>query len=246
MEMSGEALRARLERDGVVLLRGLFAREPLTRLRGAASRCFAAIEDGRAVPQHYRFIPQAHSVLVTALLDFGIESEEALVAPLCAEGLDKTDGLDEMFSGLVGGRWRCRLEHSWVRKKFAPRNAPGAGYQLQDWHQDGALGARFPLEPGPMIPATNLATCWIPVNACGRESPGLEFILKPQRALLHFTELDDAVLRQRFDASAFWAPELEFGDGLVFRNDILHRTHVDAEMRGDRMSVEYRIFPEKP
>ena len=213
---------------------------PLARLRGAASRCFEAIEVGSTVPAHYRFTPQAHSVQLTALLDFGIESKEALMTPLCV------DGLSEMFAGLVGGRWRCRLEHSWARMKFAPRNAPGAGYQIQDWHQDGALGARFPLEPGPVTPATNLATCWIPLNACGRESPGLEFIRKTQPSLLHFTELDDAVLRQRFDPAAFWAPQLEFGDGLVFRNDILHRTHVDGEMRGDRMSVEYRIFPEEP
>lgn len=235
--MVDEELRERLQNEGVVLLHSFFSLEPLIRLRDATSRCFDAIQSGMPVPERYRFIPQANSVQLTALLDFGIGSEADLLAPL-------SDGrLGEVFSDLVGGPWRCRLEHSWVRKKFAPRNAPASGYHIQDWHQDGGLGAQFPLQPGPVIPATNLATCWIPLNACGRESPGLEFIRKPQPSLLHFTELQDAALRQRFDAPSFWAPELELGDGLVFRNDILHRTHLTEEMRCDRISVEYRVFP---
>ena len=240
MARSKEKLQVGLHDEGVVLLHNFFAPEPLNRLRDAASRCFAAIAEGRPVPDRYRFTQTAHSVLLTALLDFGIDSDEALLAPISA------DGLAGMFSALLGSRWQCRLEHSWARKKFAPRNLPGPGYHLQDWHQDGALGAQFPLQPGPVAPAFNLATCWIPLDACGRESPGLEFIRQPQPHLLHFTELADTILRRRFPAGAFWAPELEFGDGLVFRSDLLHRTHVNDEMRADRMSVEYRIFAEEP
>ena len=236
-EMVGEELRERLQHEGVVLLRSVFSLEPLIRLRDAVTRCFEAIEAGTTVPQPYRYIPHANSVQLTALLDFGVESEAVLLAPLSA------DGLSEMFSQLIGGAWRCRLEHSWVRKKFAPRNAPKAGYHMQDWHQDGALGAQFPLQPGKAIPPTNLVTCWIPLGPCGKHSPSLEFLRKPQPSLLHFTELHDAVLRQRFDTGAFWAPELAFGDGLVFRNDILHRTHVTQWMHADRISVEYRVFP---
>lgn len=235
--MVGEELRERLQHDGLVLLHRFFPPEPLIRQREAANCCFEAIEAGRPVSENHRFIPQANSVQVTALLDFGIEGEADLLAPLA------TDGLNEIFLDLLGGPWRCRLEHCWVRKKFAPRNAPKAGYSIQDWHQDGALGAQFPLQPGPAIPATIMATCWIPFDACGSGSPGLEFICKPQASLLHFTELHDGALRERFDPAAFWVPELDFGDGLVFRNDILHRTHVNEEMRNDRMSVEYRIFP---
>ncbi len=231
-------LRLSLRQEGVVLLRSFFAREPLTLLREAAVRCFEAIEGGIPIPDHYYgFTRQSHSVRLPALLDFGIESEPALTAPL------SENGLSEMFSCLVGGACRCRLEHSWVRKKFAPRNAHRPGYHIQDWHQDGAPGAQFPLQPGPVIPETNLVTCWIPLHACGRNSPGLEFIRNPPPALLHYTELDDTALRRRFGPAAFWAPALEFGDGLVFSNKVLHRTHVDADMRGDRISVEYRILP---
>ena len=238
MPKAERELRAKLNDEGVALLRSFFSPEAVTRLRDAATHCFDAIEARSPLPDHYRFTPQAHSVRLAALLDFGIDTEDALLSPL------SVDGLDPMFSFLMGGPWRCLLEHSWVRKKFAPRNAPKAACQIQDWHQDGALGAQFPLQPGPPIPATNLATCWIPLSACGRESPGLEFIRKPQPGLLHFTELDDAAIRRRFDPSAFWAPPLEFGDGLVFHHRVLHRTHVHSAMHSDRMSVEYRIFPD--
>jgi Phytanoyl-CoA dioxygenase (PhyH) len=237
MAIAIDELLTRLRKEGVVLLRDFFPREPLMRLREAATRCFEAIEGHKPVPEDYRFSRHARSVVLSALLDFGVEGEKALLAPLSA------DGMGEALSDLMGGPWRCALEHSWARKKFAPPNAPGSGYHLQDWHQDGALGAQFPLQPGPVIPMSNLATCWIPLSACGSDSPGLEFIRQPQPALLHFAELNDAVLRARFGAELFWAPELEFGDGLVFLNSVLHRTHVNAGMRGDRLSLDYRIFP---
>jgi hypothetical protein len=59
---------------------------------------------------------------------------------------------------------------------------------------------------------------------------------------VHFTELGDLALRQRFAPQEFWVPALELGDGLVFLNDVLHRTCVRPGMRRDRLSVEYRIF----
>jgi hypothetical protein len=89
---------------------------------------------------------------------------------------------------------------------------------------------------------TALLTCWIPLNACGVDSPGLEFIRSRQSGLLHFTELDDLTLRQRFSPEDFWAPELELGDCLIFLNGALHRTYAHAEMGHDRLSLEYRIF----
>jgi len=169
-------------------------------------------------------------------MDFGCGSEE-LVAPLSAAGLDR------LFSQAMEGEWTCRMEQSWVRKKFAPPQVPDAHYHLQNWHQDGALGVRFPLEIGPVIPMTQLVTCWIPLAPCGTDSPGLEFVRRRQATLLHFTELDDSALRRRFPPQEFWAPALELGDGLVFLNGALHRTYTRPEMRENRLSVEYRIFP---
>ncbi len=226
-----------LREQGIALLRGVFAKASLTGLKQAAARCFEAIGTSRSLPERYRFNRFSHSVLLTALTDFGCGGSEELLAPLSAPGLE------QLFSEAMGSEWICNMEQSWVRKKFVPLQIPAPEYHPHSWHQDGALGVGFPLEAGPVTPMTELLTCWIPLNPCGRDSPGLEFIRRREPALLHFTELDDPALRRRFPPQEFWAPELEWGDGLVFLNSILHRTYATPEMRHNRLSVEYRIFP---
>lgn len=221
---------------GVVLLPAVFAKDSLNRLKSAAERCFEQIDRGNSIPDRHRFNRFSNSLLLTALMDFGCGGEEELLALLSAPGLET------LFAGAMGVGWACNMEQSWVRKKFAPRQAPARQYQPQGWHQDGALGVSFAAQPGPVVPMTELLTCWIPLNSCGTDSPGLEFIRGLQPALLHFTELDDAALRQRFPAQDFWAPALEFGDGLVFLNSVLHRTYTHVQMQNNRLSIEYRIF----
>jgi hypothetical protein len=224
----------KLRDAGVVLLRNAFALDSLTKLRDAATRCFEAIEADSLQAERSGFNRFAHSVPVTALLDFGCDAQEA-AAPLLAPGLS------EWFAEVMGSAWACRMERSWVRKKFAPAHA--SAYHAQGWHQDGALGVQFPQVAGQATPMTELLTCWIPLQACGLDSPGLEFVCGRQNELLHFTELEDAMLRRRFAAERFWAPQLELGDGLIFLNSVLHRTHTTEAMGRDRLSVEYRIFP---
>jgi hypothetical protein len=226
-----------LQEQGVALLRDVFGKGPLISLKEAAVECFEAIAGGISLSERYRFSRSSHSVLLTALLDFGCDGMELLMAPLSEPGLER------LFSEALGSKWTCNVEQSWARKKFAPLQAPTAGYHLQNWHQDGALGVRFPVEPGPVIPMTELMTCWIPLAPCGIDSPGLEFVRRRQPALLHFSELDDSALRRRFSPEELWAPKLELGDGLVFVNGTLHRTYTRPEMHNNRLSVEYRIFP---
>jgi hypothetical protein len=234
--MSEADSATRLRNDGVALLRGVFATEALAVLKEAADRCFAMVAANGSFTERYRFNPFSHSVLLAALADFGCD-EADLTAPLSAPGFGP------LLSETMGCDWVCNLEQSWVRKKFAPNQIPSREYYPQGWHQDGALGVTFPAEPGAVVPMTELLTCWIPLNPCGTDSPGLEFVRGRQPALLHFTELDDMALRRRFRPEEFWAPLLEFGDGLVFLNSVLHRTYVQSEMSHDRTSVEFRIFP---
>jgi ectoine hydroxylase-related dioxygenase (phytanoyl-CoA dioxygenase family) len=136
----------------------------------------------------------------------------------------------------------CRLEHSWLRRRYAPMNAP-RGHHPNSWHQDGGLGVAFSSEPGPQPPMTRMVTCWIALDECGRDAPGLELIRRPLDSLLHYTELDDAKLRERFPREEFWTPELNPGDALLIHPGVLHRTHVRPAMQRDRRSVEYRFFP---
>jgi hypothetical protein len=225
-----------LRQQGIALLRDLFAKSSLTGLQEAAVRGFEAVRTEATIPEQYRFNRFSHSMLLTALVDFGCTSDE-LVAPLSAPGLE------QLFVEAIGSEWACNMEQSWVRKKFAPLQAPTREYHPQGWHQDGALGVRFLSESGPVVPMTELLTCWMPLTPCGQDSPGLEFVRGRQEALLHFTELDDSALRRRFPQKEFWAPALDPGDCLVFLNSVLHRTYTSAEMRHHRLSVEYRIFP---
>jgi hypothetical protein len=226
-----------LTEHGLALLPAVLAEDSLTRLKESAARCFEAIGMDKPLAGRYRFNRFSHSVLLTALMDFGCSGAEELVSPLSAPGLDR------LFSEAMGCEWMCNMDQCWVRKKFAPLQAPDPAYNPQSWHQDGALGVRFPSESGRAVPMTELLTCWIPLTPCGRDSPGLEFICRRQGALLHFTELDDQALRQRFRPEDFRAPKLELGDVLVFLNGTLHRTYARPEMRQNRLSVEYRIFP---
>lgn len=227
--MANDDLSGQLREQGIVLLKNVFSKDDLIPLREAATRRFEAI--GPEI-----LLPDSHSVLLSALKDFGCSAEQ-LMAPLSVPVLIAP------FSEAIGHGWTCNREQSWIRKKFAPGQSPSNRYHLQTWHQDGALGVRFPASPGPAIPMTELLTCWIPLNSCGVESPGLEFVRGPQPELLHFTELSDPDLRNRFGPDQFWAPELEFGDGLIFLNSVLHRTFVTPAMERNRLSVEYRIFP---
>jgi len=232
--MVADDAAAQSQEQGVAVLRGVFAKDSLARLKDAAVWCFEAVEADSVLAEHYKFNRFSHSVPLAVLADFGCDKlMQRLSAP----------GLEALFSEAMGCAVTCNLEQSWVRKKFAPMLAPASMYSEQGWHQDGALGVRFPAESGSVIPMTELLTCWIPLDACGRDSPGLEFVRGRQAALLHFTELDDSALRHRFRPEEFWAPELELGDGLVFLNSVLHRTYTRPDMRRNRLSVEYRIFP---
>jgi hypothetical protein len=230
-----------LRETGVALLPAVVAGDSLTRFQQAADRCFNSIDRKTPIPEPYRYNPISNSLLLTALVDFGLSSSEDLLAPLSAPGLES------LFAAAIGSPWTFNLDQSWLRRKSPPQQLPARAShnrnQIQDWHQDGALGVHFPTQPCSPVPMTTLLTLWIPLQACGVDRPGLEFIRRPQPSLLHFTELNEAALRSRFPADEFWTPILEPGDGLVFLNNVLHRTRITPSMQQCRTSIEYRIFP---
>jgi hypothetical protein len=204
--------------QSVMVLGEAFPLEILTRLGIAAQAC--------------RFPPISHSVRLEALRDFGIAD---LLAPV------RLTGIDSLAAEVMGRDVECRLAESWVRKRFAPCNAP-PHYHPNSWHQDGGLGVKYGAA-GEVGPMTQLVTCWIPLQDCGTQSPGLEFVRQTLPGLLHYEDLNDRSLRQRFAPELFWSPELHFGDAVLFRADILHRTHATPAMQTDRLSIEYRFFP---
>src|SRR4029077_7567244 len=86
-------------------------------------------------------------------------------------------------------------------------------------------------------------TCWVSLDPCGTDAPGLELVNRRFDALFPPAELIEEHVRSRFAAEEFWRPVLEPGDALLFRGDILHRTHVTPAMTQDRTSIELRFFP---
>lgn len=225
---------AELKRFGVVLLRGLVSADTVQSLRSAAVACFEAIESSGTAPERYRFNRFSNSVLATALLDYRVSGVEDLIAPAVLAGMEL------VAPEILGCSAAWSREQSWVRKKHPPMPGRPAYYQPHSWHQDGALGVRFPLSPSPVGPMTLLVTCWLALDACGRDAPGLEFLRRPVEDLLHFTKLNDAELRRRVGAADLWVPELVAGDMLVFSNGTLHRTFETAAMTQSRLSIEYR------
>lgn len=219
---------AELRRSGVVRLTGFVSPQSIAPLASAAERLYQAAP---SLPEHYRYSIYSHSAVVSALLDFGCSLDE----------LSTPFNTFHHSSELLGGPASCRLDQSWVRRRYAPLHAPPY-YQPNSWHQDGALGVRFGErnEPSPM---NDLLTLWLPLQDCGEDCPRLEFLRQPLGSLLHFTELGNEEIRRRFPDGEFWAPTLQSGDALLFLNGTLHRTFVEPDMVRDRTSVEYRFFP---
>jgi hypothetical protein len=98
-----------------------------------------------------------------------------------------------------------------------------------------------------------LVNVWIPLSACGVDIPGLEVVAKPLDDLLdtiHEGEnfyaglgveiAADKVLAE-FGAQRLYHPPFARGDALFFQGTTIHRTHVTAAMRSDRISIDMRL-----
>jgi hypothetical protein len=101
--------------------------------------------------------------------------------------------------------------------------------------------------------------CWIPLDpGAGRISPGLEVVrnpcmpdfprkdfgLKSENAAYDFITIDRAKIVEVY-GECFLAPEFEVGDGLVFSENVIHRTYVTPQMTQPRINFELRVFTPK-
>ena len=203
----------------------------------AARRQGGAAAVSQLVPPGERFVPTASSVTIGAVLSD--ENLRALLAGISA------GSAGEWIKDEFGNRSACDLDQAWVRRQYAPGKYPPL-HAPHGWHQDGALRFDYLSHPDGIFPRDALlpvATCWIALGPCGVEAPGLEIIAHRLDGLLAPAELADERVRTRFAAEEFWRPVLAPGDALLFRGDILHRTHVTRAMTKDRTSIELRFFP---
>ncbi len=100
--------------------------------------------------------------------------------------------------------------------------------------------------------------CWIPLDpGAGAEAPGLEVVrdpcrpnfprkdfgLRSENAAYDFITIDRDRIVEEY-GERFWAPVFDVGDGLVFSEDVIHRTHATPSMTRPRMNFELRVFSE--
>jgi hypothetical protein len=183
-----------------------------------------------------RYVPTASSFIIGAL---GSESNLTELLRSISTG---TAGM--WIRNILGWRLLCNLDQSWVRRQYAPSRSPPL-HAPHGWHQDGALKFDFQSHVNGDFPrdaVLNMVTCWIPLDSCGLDAPGLELITERLGALVSPRQLQTEFLQTRFTPKKFWQPTLEPGDALLFRGDILHRTHVLPQMTKDRTSIELRFF----
>ncbi len=185
-----------------------------------------------ALPGGGRYIKSASSFSLDTVLDMPMIN--TLLAALAA-------------TSILGPALCCDLDQAWGRRQYPALMSPG-GHQPHQWHQDGALGFDFSSanqqnRARGLLP---LVTCWLPLTACGRDAPGLEFLDLAHDSVLPVAQLDDRSLRHRFPAELFVGPLLQAGDVLLFGGGILHRTLLTPAMHLTRTSIELRFFGGPP
>lgn len=232
---------------GAVLLPGALDRSLVADLARAAGERYRWIERTAlrdrppgveaGLPRGWRFVPTASSLSLEAL------DEEAGLD--VARTLATTRPLGGILASLHQGPFSIDLDHAWLRRQYAPDRYP-RWHAPHGWHQDGALGHDFAADPTPdasgrggLLP---VVTCWIPLDPCGRDAPGLELIATRLDRLLAPAELTERAVSDAFGGADAWTPEMQPGDVLLMHGGTLHRTHVTAGMTGDRTSVELRVF----
>lgn len=237
-----------LQQKGVIVLKNIFNFEQLSNLNKATEKCFNNIETlikekginnvKNYLPSHYNFLPHVTSLNISALNDY----DSQIITDILS--LIENSLIQQILGETMGENHKVKLDQCWLRKQYAPSNYHNL-HQPHRWHQDGALGLKFPLISEDQyvdIPLTNLITLWLPLTDCGVNRPGLQFITKNLEKPLHFNYLKEEILREMFNFEDFFTPKLNIGDGVIFLNGTLHQTYVNSMMKNDRMSIEFRFF----
>jgi hypothetical protein len=235
--------------EGIALIRSILTAPELTEWTELIARKYEKLEVarregpaalGKFIPPGQRFVPTVSSLTLGAVL-----AQDAVVAWLGKLCQSEAGG---WIKAELGSSVQCDLDQAWIRRQYAPGRYP-VWHTPHGWHQDGALGFDFMAHADGILPPDailQMVTCWIPVVPCGVHAPGLELVTRRVEALFSPERLRPDQLETRFAASEFWRPALEPGDALLFRGDVLHRTHVNPGMTSDRTSIEFRFFANPP
>ncbi len=223
------------------MLRGVWAVEDVATLRKA----IAGFCDRRA-----RLIAKGK---VDPLMRHYHETGTTVLTWLIYEGLLELEFLSTMFKGSFYHEL-CKAHFGNDQLYLAPerigsRNLqpPFSSFAALPFHQDSVEQDRS---------IEQVLNCWMPLDdGAGRTAPGVEVVRHPGRPKFPLTGHQKgssgpgyeavAIDRERIVAEYgdnFLAPAFEPGDGFVFSQDVIHRTHISPLMHMPRIGFEFRVF----
>lgn len=243
-DLTAEALRSGLARNGCVWVRGLASEAQVATLADGIDRALGGFDEVAAgaeatatSPWYVPFAPQPGKYRTGGRRNWVRASgavwtvdSPRMLFDLC-ELLDDTH-VGELVTEYLGERPALSANKCTLRRVPVDTNT--------NWHQDGAfLGAE--------VRTLNI---WLALSDCGVDSPGLEIV--PRRidtVLLTGTEgamFDWSVSPQVVAEAArdvpVVTPEFRAGDALLFDHLLLHRTAVGPGMTRERYAMETWLF----
>lgn len=155
-----------------------------------------------------------------------------------------------------------REEVAWLISPLVSEVMSAGKFNTLPEHGPSWIRAVIPREPETSVPfhqdlkafSRRCINTWVPLTHAGKSAPGLELLpvfvegLLPARGkssshyALHGLEIAVDDISAAFPGAAMWQPVMEPGDFLMFLGSTVHRTHLTADMRRTRRSLELRFL----
>jgi hypothetical protein len=210
-----EGMRNAIAAAGCFVVRGLFDRDGIERVRNravtATKEWERRIADGRT---------EGHEAFVNGAYKAGHIPGDDIDAARTFLDIG-TEGYDRLAAALFGSTSR---DFALRRSMFGDR------LSSLGFHQDG-----FFTSPG--------YNFWTPLNDAGITSPGLEVVIGSGGPILSHGAIVAAAPEltiNHFGPDRLWHPEVRATDALVFTTFMMHRTYVTPGMSPTRYSLELR------
>lgn len=239
--LDGDVLGGAIAHHGCLLVRGLFSAEQTAHMVDAidqtAARRDGQVRDRPGEAAWYRpFEPLPESEWsVRAMVESRGGTWLADSPTSTANVLDALDdaGVTRAISTHLGERAFFSLQKSTLRRLAPVHNFAG-------WHQDGSF-------LGPEVRTMNV---WVALSPCGGDhpAPGLQVVprrvpeLLPRDGGFGWISISDETVNAAAGDTPVIEPEFQPGDGLLFDERFVHRTHLFPEMTEPRYALECWFF----
>jgi hypothetical protein len=223
-----EALRARFERDGYVLLRGAVDRDLMLDVRRAITEVCRA--HGWLDPEHDPMLAIPRIGPFVEGDPRHLEVYDDIQRLECFHAVPHNESVRRCMTALLGD---TAFPHPLsIARLMFPDNAEWTTPQHQD----------YPNNQG----TYDLYACWMPLAACSPEDGNLSILrgshtlgVAPLRAALGAGSRR-AELDERYDELDWVGGDLELGDVLIFHSLTVHRS-LPNKGKAMRLSVDYRF-----